>query len=846
MLSLLSVSINLLSLKTVIHNLSFSQAAKIFLVSLLVTGSVVAIRQSGGFQSLELFFYDQMVRLHPTPPLDSRLLMVGITDEDIQQLKRWPISDQTLADLLKTLQQYQPKVIGVDLLRDIPHPPGQAALWQELQADNVIAIEEKVSNVRAPAGVPPNRVGFNDFVIDADNVLRRNLLYVDLDGQPHYSLGLRVSLHYLRDRPLSVQALPDGLKIDNILLPSLLATSGGYQMPVSEAKGWQIMLQYRSRQANRVVRTLSLQQVLDREFEPQWIEGKVVLIGTVAPSAKDLFLTPYSAGETKAFRLPGVVIHAQMVSQLLSIMLDEERQFWFWRQWQEWLWIWFWSLMGGILVWRFNRLVPLGGAIAIALIALWGACFWLFSLLGWIPWVPPALALLVSGAFLLAYKAIYRTYHDPLTGLPNRRLFLQQLKRANDGTTPFHHPWVAVLFLDLDRFKTINDGLGNQAGDYLLIAIAQRLQKRVTFSLQLGRVGGDEFALWLKSSAGTEEANNLADRIGHDLSEPFYWQGKEIFITVSIGIAFERTGKAFREQELLRYADIAMYRAKELGKARHEMFVAGMDTEAVQRWQLETDLRAALKHEEFQLYYQPIVSLRTQKIAGFEALVRWNSPSRGFVSPGDFIPLAEETGLIVPLGQWILRQACRQIRTWQERYPQISPLIMSINLSSRQFTQPDLVKQIRAILDEEKITGDRVKLEITESMMMNDVETAITLLKRLKSLGLRLSIDDFGTGYSSLSYLHRFPIDTLKVDKSFVSRMEEGEDSDKYTQIVRTIITLGHNLDLDVIAEGVETAAQVKVLESLNCEYGQGYYFSRPLASEDAERLLTENQAWAD
>ncbi|MDJ0846188.1 MAG: GGDEF domain-containing phosphodiesterase, partial [Crocosphaera sp.] len=332
----------------------------------------------------------------------------------------------------------------------------------------------------------------------------------------------------------------------------------------------------------------------------------------------------------------------------------------------------------------------------------------------------------------------------------------------------------------------------------------------------------------------------FAEKLQQVLSQPLFWQGQEIYSTVTIGISFEETGKDFHGSELLRYADIAMHKAKAINSSRPQTFEAGMDTQAVQRWHLETDLRLGIDQKEFQLYYQPIFSLKTGKIAGFEALVRWNSQTRGFVSPGAFIPVAEETGLIVPLGEWILTEACRQIREWHERFPRTPNLIMSVNLSGRQFSQPNLVKQIKGILDAAGIEGDRLKLEITESMMMNNVEEAITLLNRLKELGLRLSIDDFGTGYSSLSYLHRFPVDTLKVDKSFVGRMEEGEDSHKYIQIVRTIISLGHNLSLDVIAEGIETDKQRKILESLSCEYGQGYFFSRPLSYDNAEALLTD------
>ncbi|WP_198648586.1 bifunctional diguanylate cyclase/phosphodiesterase [Cyanothece sp. BG0011] len=499
-----------------------------------------------------------------------------------------------------------------------------------------------------------------------------------------------------------------------------------------------------------------------------------------------------------------------------------------------------WSLLGGVVVWRSQRLWMLGGNVIIVVAGLWGLCFLLFTQGGWVPLVPPLLAFLLSGTSVLAYKTVYQTYHDPLTGLANRRSLERKLQHLNHQNLNQCSELVAVLFIDVNRFKSINDGLGHQAGDYLLITLSQRLQQHLDSSQHLGRVGGDEFAIWLKPVKDKQEVVRFAEKLQQVLSQPLYWQGQEIYTTVTVGISFEETGKNFHGPELLRYADIAMHKAKALNSSRPQIFEPGMDTQAVQRWHLETDLRLGLAQKEFQLYYQPIISLKTGKIAGFEALVRWNSKTRGFISPGAFIPVAEETGLIVPLGEWILTEACRQIREWHERFPRNPALIMSVNLSGRQFSQPNLVKQIKTILDSAGIEGDRLKLEITESMMMNDVEAAISLLNRLKGLGLRLSIDDFGTGYSSLSYLHRFPVDTLKVDKSFVGRMEDGKDSHKYFQIVRTIISLGHNLDLDVIAEGIETEGQMKVLESLNCEFGQGYLFSRPLSSENAEALLAE------
>ncbi|MGK7955192.1 MAG: EAL domain-containing protein [Crocosphaera sp.] len=816
----------------------------VILSSLLVTGGIVALRQTGHLQFLELVAYDQMVRLNSPQSPDPRLLIIGVDEVDIEKQKQWPLSDEVIAQVLNRLQSYNPKLIALDIYRDIPHPPGTESLEKALEQDNVIVVKQLPSSnspgVAPPENMPKNQVGFSDLPIDPDNVVRRTFLYVESPSGKlkEYSFALQGVLKYLGDdQNQSFQKSPQSLKLNSTEIKRLAANSGGYILPESEAIGWQILIKYRSRTPAKVV---SLTDVLQGKLTPDLVENKIVLIGVTTPNEKDTFPTPYSATATENFEMAGVEIHGQIISQLLGIIQEEEQAFWFWSETIEWLWIGLWALLGGVVVWRSQRLWILGGNVMISVVGLWGLCFVLFTQSGWVPLVPPVLSFLISGTCVLAYKTVYRSYHDPLTGLANRRALEQKLQQLNQKKNTHTSELVAVLFIDVNRFKTINDGLGHQAGDHLLMTISQRLQQQLDSQANLGRVGGDEFAIWLKPITDKQQVIHFAEQLQQVLSQPLWWQGQEICTTVTIGISFEETGENFNGPELLRYADIAMHKGKEINSSRPQIFEAGMDTQAGQRWLLEQDLRLGIDQEEFQLYYQPIFSLKTGSIAGFEALVRWNSKTRGFVSPGDFIPLAEETGLIVPLGKWILKEACRQIRDWHERFPRNPALIMSVNLSGRQFSEPNLVKQIESILEKSGVEGDRLKLEITESMMMNDVEEAIGLLKRLKGLGLRLSIDDFGTGYSSLSYLHRFPVDTLKVDKSFVGRMEEGEDSDKYIQIVQTIISLGHNLNLDVIAEGIETEGQMKILESLYCEYGQGYFFSRPLASDKAEALLTE------
>ncbi len=813
--------------------------------SLVVTVTLGGIRQKGYLQFLELTAYDHLVRLTSHQGLDDRLLIIGINEKDLQKQQQGELSDAVIAKLLRALQQHRPAVIGLDIFRDVPHPPGEEALAQALKAENIIVPTQlpnsESQGVPPPLGIPASRVGFVDLIIDPDNVVRRYFLYGQSpNGQVKaYAFALQIALKYLESRNKKVfKVFPDDLQISSTVFPRLSSTSGGYQLPASEAQGWQVLLKYDSPQ---VARQISLEQLLTGDFEPNWLENKIILVGYVAPSKKDTFPTPYSAANTTNFEMPGVKIHGLMVSQIIKSVLEDQPSLTSWSNQQEWIWIWGWSWVGGILVWRTNRLVPLLSGVLLAVGGIWSLSL-LFYLQGfWIPFVPALLGLALTGASLLAYKVLYRTYHDPLTELPNRRLFLQNLQKFNRVGIDPSHDQVTLFFLDIDGFNKINAALGPEAGDCLLKAIALKLKQLFQDQAFLGRVGGDEFAICLKSAVDNSKIDTIVALIHQELAEIFIWQGTEIRSTASVGIAHGTLGREFQARELLRYADIAMNRAKEAGKDRHDLYLAGMDLEATQRWELEIDLWNALKNQEFRLYYQPIISLKNRKIAGFEALVRWQSSKRGFVSPSAFIPIAEETGLIVELGQWILKEACRQMRTWQQMFPQHQSVIMSVNLSSRQFSQPNLVSQIALTLEQIGLSGEMLKLEITESMMMNDVEAAIELLKRLKALGLRLSIDDFGTGYSSLSYLHRFPIDTLKIDRSFVSRMDLSEDEGKYSQIVRTIIALGHNLELDVIAEGIETSDQVQILQDLECEYGQGYFFAKPLSKEVATELLRQS-----
>jgi diguanylate cyclase (GGDEF)-like protein/PAS domain S-box-containing protein len=438
---------------------------------------------------------------------------------------------------------------------------------------------------------------------------------------------------------------------------------------------------------------------------------------------------------------------------------------------------------------------------------------------------------------------------DALTGLPNRLLFIDRLIRLIEHTKRHKDYLFAVLFLDLDGFKMINDSLGHAIGDQLLVGVANRLEKclrvsdtvtRIEKLFTLARLGGDEFTILLDQVKDSSDATLVADRIMKAIAAPFDLRGRKLFTSVSIGIALSNIGYD-KPEDLLRDADTAMYRAKTLGKGRYEVFDLDMRASVIARLQLETDLRTALERGEFRNFYQPIVSLDSGRIIGFEALLRWQHPTRGLLQPIDFIAVAEETGMIREIGWWNLQQACRQISAWNACRDGAPPLIMSVNISVKQFVQPNLAVEIGKLLREIGLPPDTLKLEITESTVMADPSAAENMLSQIKSLGVQLSIDDFGTGYSSLSYLHRFPLDTLKIDRSFTKAIGLEGDS---MEIVRTILPMANSLRLNVIAEGVETAEQLAILRKLQCEYAQGYYFSEPVTAEDAGALLGNNPKW--
>ena len=429
-------------------------------------------------------------------------------------------------------------------------------------------------------------------------------------------------------------------------------------------------------------------------------------------------------------------------------------------------------------------------------------------------------------------ELVQQAFHDSLTQLPNRALLTDRLEQAYVRSGR-RQGSVGVLFVDLDNFKLINDSLGHQAGDTLLIEAARRLQSCVRDEDTVGRLGGDEFVI-LMELATELKAVQAAERIEQKFTRPFKIEDREFVISVSIGIALGDASQG-RSDVLLRNADVAMYRAKSEGRARHVVFHASMQTDGLVRLNLENDLRQALRLDELVVHYQPIVNLESSEVTGVEALVRWQHPTRGLLLPGEFISVAEETGLIIPIGQWVLEQACRQVVAWRVELPEQAALMVSVNLSPRQFQQPNLVAQTSRALREAGLAPPWLKLEITESVIMQDVEATIKTLMQLKELGVQLAIDDFGTGYSSLAYLKRLPLDILKIDRAFIKGI--GQDSED-TAIVRAIIAMAKSLNLSITGEGVETADQAALLREWACDKAQGYYFARPMSQADFAELL--------
>lgn len=435
-------------------------------------------------------------------------------------------------------------------------------------------------------------------------------------------------------------------------------------------------------------------------------------------------------------------------------------------------------------------------------------------------------------------RLAYRTSHDTLTGLPNRALFFKSLDRALQTDSCGTYPALAVLMLDIDNFKQVNDCMGHSLGDHLLIEVATRLRSCLPPDDFMARLGGDEFVVQVNGIAGLMEVAQLADRIQQTMQQPLTLGDFNLTISVSIGIALQGRGAIViyhQAQDMLRDAEIAMYRAKQQGRSQFAIYDTSMHQRAMERLELETALRHACSQDELVVYYQPIVHLETNTVAGLETLVRWQHPTKGLIPPDRFIPVAEEIGFILTLDDWVMAHACQQMAQWQDRWPQMPPLFLSINLSTRHFTRPNLVEHITQVLTATGLSPHRIKLEITESALMENSEVTHQTLKTLNQMGFGISLDDFGVGYSSLSYLHQYPVRTLKIDRSFITNLQRQSES---SQIVGAIVAMATSLNLDVVAEGVETVAHVDHLKQLHCQYGQGYWFAKPLPAEDIEPWL--------
>jgi diguanylate cyclase (GGDEF)-like protein len=437
-------------------------------------------------------------------------------------------------------------------------------------------------------------------------------------------------------------------------------------------------------------------------------------------------------------------------------------------------------------------------------------------------------------------QLLHDAFHDALTGLANRALFLDRLGLSLTRAKRRSDFCFAVLFLDFDRFKLINDSLGHVWGDRTLVAIARRLEGCVRAGDTIARFGGDEFAILLDDVHNLADVERLTQQMEERLAVPLQVDSHELFVSASIGIAFGSPDYA-KPDEILRDADAAMYRAKSLGRARYEVFNEALHREAMDRLRLETDLRRAVQEESFGIQYQPIVCLADGRMIGFEALVRWRHPVWGLVPPDQFIQVAEETGLILPIGRWVLSEACARLQQWQREYPSDPPLTINVNLSRRQLLQVDLLDQIRCILARTKLPPESLQLEITESSILENPEAAIEFLHHLKSLNIGLCVDDFGTGYSSLSSLQQFPVNVLKIDRTFIDGM--GPDGEK-DEIVRAVVSLAHSLRMQVVAEGVETEGQLQRLRAMECDYGQGYLLCHAQDAEGIDRLLERAEPW--
>ncbi len=824
---------------------------------------VFGLRWLGWLQPSEWAAFDMFIQLRVAEPVDQRIIIVGVKESDIRYLGKWPASDLVLAKILRKIRAQQPKVIGLDLYRDVPVGEGYAELEQLFKTTpNLIGIEKSIGDRFNPVISPPpalkalGQVSANDVIVDPDGRLRRALLYPMPEGNKELpSLGLAMALAYLKDRGIEPKSSESGyLQLNQTVFKPLESSDGGYVQ--ADAGGYQVLMNYHG--SSLTFHQVSLEDVLEDRIAPDLMRDRIVLIGAQTPSLNDVFYTPYSSNFTNSpTQISGVEFQANIIKLVLGAVLDNRNLLKVWADVWEELWIVGWVITGAAIIWIFStrRLILLFGSVVLGAILLIGSTYLMFMGGWWIPLTPCLFGYI--GAMLVMQSYIYVSRlrelnvalsnsiellahdasHDSLTGLPNRNLFMDRMEHAIQYSKRHPNYLFAIFFIDLDRFKMINDSHGHHVGDLFLQAIAKILQSCLRSIDTVARLGGDEFTILVDDIKDVSEALIVADRIFNKFLSPVIINGDAIFPSASIGIVVI-TPDYENCVDLLRDADIAMYRAKSLGKGRYTLFDQQMYEQTLRLTQLESELHYALEHQEFELYYQPIVCLETEKLSGFEALIRWKNPKRGFISPIEFIPLAEDTGLIVAIGDWVMKEACQQLQKWLHKFPEAASLKMSINLASHQIREPDLLEKLDNILVETCLDGSSIRLEITESTLMDQGEQTINKLAQLRARNVQLSIDDFGQGYSSLSYLHRFPINILKIDRAFVNQMTDGGEN---IEIVRTITMLAHTLNMSVVAEGVETVQQAEILKRLGCEFGQGYLYSRPLPVAIAEQAIANS-----
>jgi diguanylate cyclase (GGDEF)-like protein len=816
------------------RNFSDFRNRSIILSGLITTAVLSSFQTLQITEPLELFLFDHAVRLRSDQPTDSRLLIVGLTDEDIANYG-WPLPENILASLLSKLQANNPRVIGLDLYQQETE---SSQLAEQFAKDNVVGIykadtENHSSSRQNLTAISQERLGFSDLVIDRDGIVRRSLLFVGADevyDDPFYSFALLLTLNYLGIEKDEFKVTPYSLQVKGVELPILNKGSGGYQG--IDNSGYQILLRYRNRDYS--ASQVSITDVLDNKVRPELIKNKIVILGSTNSSLKDYFYTPYSAKQANQFVMPGVFIHAQITSQLLDIIINEPNALYrFIPVWAEPILVFTFSIIGGLISWHLKRnfLKLISISMLIAVILITSYCLFLGML--WIPAAEVILGILLSASLTTGQRLLYQSAYDESSKLPKRDLFIAEIKKGLRVVSPEpYFSQVFIIFIGIDRIDAINKSLGYQAGEEIIKLVFQKIKSHIPRAAKIARLGDSEFAIFLKAEGETLRTH--ADQIYSLLNEPISLNDNLLLLNAHIGISSSTIEQPLNAEKLIQNAHLAMYQNRLSKPSKYTLFSNQMLSVDNDRLLLESNLLRAIEQESFLLLYQPIVNLKSQTLAGFEALLRWPQEDGSHISPEKFIPIAEETGLILPLGGWVIQTALKQLRAWKS-LSQNHKLTISINLSGYQLCQDDLLEFIKKALLENNIQGNEISLEITENIIINDIDRSINLMSQLKALGVRFSIDDFGTGYSSLSYLHRLPLDTVKIDKSFINSIHNSiEDS----VIVKTILSLSRSLNLNVVAEGIETAGQAEVLRRNLCEYGQGYFFGRPLTVEQVERVL--------